>query len=349
MEKLFSEYILNNVTIKNRVVMAPMVCPGWADDSGFVTDKHIKHYEARANGGVGTIIVEAHSVNKDARAFRSQLGIWSDRHIEGLSKIIDRCHAHGSKVLVQLYHAGLKTPKVISDKCVGPSSIMIGEQVGRELSVDEIFDLQKDFVNAAIRAKIAGADGIELHGAHGYLLNQFASPLINMREDKYGGSVANRTRFAGEIIEWVRRQLGNDFIIGYRMGGNEPTVEDAIDIATELERCGVDLIHVSSSGLSELYPDVPSEFNYNWIVYAGTQIKKQVRIPVIVVNGIKTPLRAAYLIENGLADFVAIGRDLMTDPEWVNKVRDNRKIDFCVDCRPKCKRHWCAEECPKYK
>lgn len=349
MQKLFSEYALKGVVIKNRVVMPPMVCPGWADDSGFVTNKNIMHYEARAKGGVGTIIIEAHSVNKDARMFNSQLGIWSDKHIEGLSQIVKKCKKHGSTVLVQLYHAGLKTPKNISDKRISPMDIFIGEHFKDTLSVEEIHNLQQEFVNAAIRAKNAGLDGIELHGAHGYLLNQFSSYSVNTRNDEYGGNVSNRLRFAGEIIRQIKLTLGDNFIISYRMGGNDPTLSDSIDIAKELVKYGVDLIHVSTSGFSEIYPSVPDNYNYNWIVYAGTEIKKYINIPVIVGNGIKTPERAAYLVDNGLAEFVAIGKDLITDPDWTDKAKEGLKIDFCLDCHPKCKRYVCAELCPKYK
>jgi 2,4-dienoyl-CoA reductase-like NADH-dependent reductase (Old Yellow Enzyme family) len=221
-------------------------------------------------------------------------------------------------------------------------------QKARALSHDELVQLREDFINAAERVKKAGFDGIELHGAHGYLLNQFSSPQVNKREDGYGGDISGRLRLAGEIITGIRQRLGSDFIICCRMGGNEPSLEDGVRIAMELERLGVDMLHVSASGFSENKPAVPEGFPYNWIVYCGVEIKRHVSVPVIAVNEIKTPERAAFLIENNLADFAAIGKDLLADPEWANKARESRSISSCLSCRP-CKWFTIPEKCPKHK
>lgn len=350
MFNLFSEYRLKGLIIKNRVVMPPMVCIGWANDTGFVSEKHIKHYETRAKGGVGLIIIQAACVSKNGRAFDSQLGIWSDEHIEGLKEIVDICHRYDTKVFLQIHHMGLKTPPSICEEALGPSNSPEYGDRSRALTIEELHRLQDDFFIAAKRAKKAGMDGIEFHGAHGYLLSQFASPVINQRHDEYGGSVQNRLRFVTEIIQKVRTEFETDFIISYRMGCNEPVLEEGIKIAVELEKLGVDLVHVSSStssdGLLEVYPYIPEDFDYGWIVYGGTEIKKHINIPVIVVNGIRTPTRAEYLIENGLADFTAIGKDLLVDPEWVNKARNNEEINYCIRCKPRCKCYQSRDLCP---
>ncbi len=150
---------------------------------------------------------------------------------------------------------------------------------------------------------------VELHGAHGYLIGQFMSPITNKRDDNYGGNLAKRSTFARQIIEMVKSSTGSDdFIIGYRMGGNEPKLDEGRKIAKILEDAGIDLLHVSSGIEGDTIPKPPQDFDYSWIVYCGTEIKKQVKIPVIVVYRIKTPQQGKYLIENNLADFVAVGR-----------------------------------------
>jgi NADPH2 dehydrogenase len=347
MSGLFSELKIKNKTIKNRIVMPPMVCFGWSDNSGVVVEENIRHYEKRSEGGVGVIILEATCVNKDGRLADTQLGIWSDEHIEGLKKITEACSKHDALTLIQIHHAGLKTPKKVCEPAIAPSDYEDGNSSAVAMSLDQIKEIQLDFIAAARRARLAGFDGVELHGAHGYLIDQFASPLINHRKDIYGGSLQNRMRFAVEIVEGIRKELGEDFIIGYRMGGNEPTLEEGIEIATILENCGVDLLHVSA-GISKGEPlKVPEGFKYNWIVYVGTEIKKVVNIPVIVVNGIRTPEQAAYLVASGLADFAAIGRGLLVDSQWAVKAKLQTEVKSCYGC-PKCSWFKDGKLCPQY-
>lgn len=333
MPNLFSEIIINNKRIKNRIVMPPMVCFGWTDDSGMVKEENIDHYERRAKGGTGLIILEATCVNKNGRLANTQLGIWSDEHVDGLSKIAAACHKYDSVVLVQIHHAGLNTPITVCQPAVAPSDYSDGKKRAVALTIDEIHKIQQDFVKAAVRAKKAGFDGVELHGAHGYLINQFASPIINKREDEYGGCLENRIKFASEIVQDIRKEVGDDFIIDFRMGGNEPTLDDGIQIAKILEAAGINLLHVSAGISSGEVPLAPENFSFNWIVYMGTEIKKAVNIPVIAVNSIRTPNQASYLVENELADFTAIGKGLLVDAEWANKARLNKAIKPCLKCR----------------
>ena len=185
------------------------------------------------------------------------------------------------------------------------------------------------FIAAALRAKKAGFDGIELHGAHGYLLSQFTSAFFNKREDEYGSDFKGRMKLATEIIRGIRAVCGSDFIIDFRLGANAPLLEDGIEIAKHLESIGVDILHVSHGGSLLNLPRTPVGFEYNWIVYSGTVIKTHVKIPIITVNEIKTPDRAAWLIENGKADFVALARPQMADPSWANHVKDNEPINIC--------------------
>ncbi|NLJ41093.1 MAG: NADH:flavin oxidoreductase [Clostridiales bacterium] len=346
--RLFFPITIKGKYIRNRSVMPPMVCFGEAENDGFVTDKHIEHYKARARGGTGLIIVEAAAVHPDGRLSADQLGIWSDKHIQGLSKIAHACHQYGAITLIQIHHAGLKTPQSVVDIPVGPSKNY--DNPSKALSMEEIENIKKDFVEAASRAKKAGFDGIELHGAHGYLLNQFTSCITNRRKDEYGGGLAGRMKLPVDIIRLIAKESSrDDFIIGYRMGGNDPTLSDSIKIAKELEEAGIDLLHVSK-GIQDPdnpLPQEPKGFPFNWIVYAGTEIRKNVSIPVIVVNGIRTPKQAALIVENRLADFVAIGRGHLSDPEWTNKAMDGLEPTPCIECQPRC--HWYTngDLCPR--
>lgn len=345
MNTLFSEINIKNLKIKNRIAMPPMVTFDYLDENGLVNKEHVQHYEERAKGGIGLIIVEASCVSSNGRLSNRQLRLWSDEYIEGFSQIAEACHKHDSKALVQIHHAGLKSIKSASNDIIAPSNYEGTSDLdkslisARALTIDEIHDLQKDFIGAAVRSKKAGFDGIELHGAHGYLISQFLSPIINKRDDLYGGDIRNRARFATEIITGIRKAVGDDFIIACRMGFNEPDLQTSIKLAKEFERAGLDLLHVSFGMASPLeadptdLPQVPENFNYNAIVYGGTEIRKNINIPVIVVNGIKTPEQASYLIENNLADFVAIGRGLLVDAEWANKTAQNEAITPCLDCK----------------
>lgn len=348
--RLFSPITIKGKQIRNRIVMPPMVLFGKAAQDGFVTERHIKHYEERARGGTGLIIVEATCVQEDGKLSPDQLGIWSDKHIEGLNKIAEACHKHGATVLIQLHHAGLKTHPKVSAVPSTPWKPNGKEGQFHVLSEDDINIILNNFIEAARRAKKAGFDGVELHGAHGYLLNQFVSPVVNQREDKYGGSLKNRMHLSMDIIKLIQEELGREFIVGYRMGANDPTLEDSIKIAKLLEESGVDILHISTGISSENWtsPDVPKSFPLNWIVFSGTQIKKHVSVPVIVVNGIRTPVQASWLVENKLADFVAVGRGMLADPFWAEKAVAKSEVKPCLECS-KCLWFTNGDLCPQQK
>jgi 2,4-dienoyl-CoA reductase-like NADH-dependent reductase (Old Yellow Enzyme family) len=344
---IFTPITIKGKEIRNRVVFPPLVNFVWAETDGKATNRHTTHYEERAKGGAGLIIVEATCVNQQGRIFNYQLGAWDDNQIEGLRKITDACHKHGSVVLLQIHHAGLTTRKAVSEFAYGPS-VDPDNSRSVELTVDQIHKIRDEFITAAIRAEKAGFDGVELHGAHGYLLTQFASSAINHRTDEYGGTVGNRLRLALEIIDGIKTSTNNNFIIGYRLAACSPTLSDGIEIAKILEQKGVDIIHASHGGEKGVNSEVPVGFEFNSIVYMGTEIKKSVKIAVIVVNQIQTPERANKLISNGLADMVAIGRDMLIDAHWVNKAQKNESIIYCVDCQPRCKRYTKVESCPLF-
>lgn len=348
MTGLFSEYILKGHTIKNRVVLPPMVPPHYTGPDGIVTEKSVRHYTDRAAGGPGIVIVEATAVQKEGRLAPYQLGLWDDIFIPGLSAIAAAIKAQGALALIQIHHAGLVTPESVFPVCKAPSADEKNPR-SQELTIQEIEAIREDFISAALRAKRAGFDGIELHGAHGYLLNQFASSGFNKREDDYGGSLQGRMKLAIDIIKGIRAASGPRMIIGYRMGANSPLLENGIENARYLEQAGIDILHVSHGGSLQNLPRPPKDFEYNWIVYSGTVVKPEVEIPVIVVNEIKTADRASWLIENNLADFVALGRTMLADPEWTNHIHHNQPVNICSSCKPKCRWYESSDLCPAIK
>jgi 2,4-dienoyl-CoA reductase-like NADH-dependent reductase (Old Yellow Enzyme family) len=270
---------------------------------GLVTKELVNWYEDIAKNDIGLIIVEASCVSADGKLRPNQIGIWDDSFIPGLTEIAKACHKWNVPVIIQIHHAGFK------DKIATVS----------ETKLDCILD---QFVEAFQRAKKCGFDGIEIHGAHTYLISQLNSKVWNIRTDKYGGSFEKRMFFTKTLIERTNSLFDENFILGYRMGGNEPHLEDGIAIAKYLEGIGVDLLHVSSgtpdpSYRSEVKIDLPDNFHLDWVVYLGVEIKKHVNIPVIGVRKIKTEEDASWLIENNLLDFVAIGRGLIARPHWM--------------------------------
>ncbi|MHB1190323.1 MAG: oxidoreductase, partial [Armatimonadota bacterium] len=240
-EALFSPGKIGRMQLKNRTVMAPMV-RNYADENGMVTDKYAAHIASIAPGGVGMMILEASFVRQDGKGFVRQLGIHTEETVPGLARLAEIAHEHGAMIGPQIFHAGRQTSSAISGmQPVAPSPIpdlTIGE-IPRELTVDEIRQIANDFGQAARRAKKAGFDFVELHGAHGYLITEFLSPFSNKREDEYGGDEERRMRFALEVVQAVRSQVGPDFPVTMRLSGEEMvpgglTLDDTVRIAKRL-------------------------------------------------------------------------------------------------------------------
>ncbi|QUH19784.1 NADPH dehydrogenase NamA [Alkaliphilus sp. B6464] len=330
MSILFSSFTLKNLEIKNRIVMAPM-CQYSADEDGNVDNWHIIHYASRAIGGVGLIIIEATAVEPRGRISANDLGIWKDEHVNGLKRIVEECKKHGAKVGIQLAHAGRKC-SVASENIVAPSAIPFSEDYKTpiELTQDEIQNIIESFKMGARRSLEAGFDIIEIHGAHGYLINEFLSPLSNHRTDKYGGSLENRARFLKEILQGVREVWPRELPIilrvsaeDYVTNGNHP--EDLANIINLLREYEVDIVNVSSGAV------VPAEIK----AYPGYQvpfaevIKKETGLPTIAGGLITNPLMAEEILRNNRSDLVFFGRELLRNPYWplhaAKEVRDNIK------------------------
>ena len=334
--KVTDPITINKTVVKNRITMAPTVKFDYAGDDGKVTQKHIDHYRERAEHGCGLICVEANAVSPDGRFCKTHLGLWEDGQIEGHKAIVDACHEYGAVMLVQLNHTGITTTPDIGP-AIGPSAVptRTPSKRSKEMSIDDIHHMQELFVNAAIRAKEAGYDGIQLHGCHGYLINQFISRKTNLRTDEYGQSNKNRARFASEIITAVREKCGEDFIISIRTAGIEPNVSTAIAIAEEYVNAGCDYLQVST-GIDWDDPSLKDkEVPYNLVCSLGVRFHEHFagRVPVSCVNGILDPKTVKYLIEHDYVDTVDLGRAILADPAFCDAVLTNSKNYVkCANC-----------------
>lgn len=335
---------INKYNVKNRIIMPPLVCFNWADNDGFETVDRGEHYGKRAKGGTGLIIVEASAISEEGRIVDNELGLWKDEHIPQFEKIAKSCKDEDSVVIVQLVHAGMKS---VGNPVYSSSPTIVKNKECLEMSFNQIKKVKEDFVSAAIRAKKAGLHGVEIHGAHGYLLSQFTSKVVNKRTDIYGGSLDNRLRLSIEIIEEVRAATGDDFIICYRFGVNDPTMEEDKYFAKKLEALGVDILNVSS-GIGANKIVVPEDYPFSFITYMGTEIYKEVNIPVACVFGIKKPEQAEYLLKNNMIDMVAVGKGLLADPNWTNKAINGEEVNICYNCSPRCKYSVDGKNCPWY-
>lgn len=347
-EKVLETTQIGKMKLRNRFVMPPMVT-NFASADGAVTERFKAYHQARAKGGVGLIIVEAAYIHQSAKGFQNQLGIYKDELVSGLKSLTEAVHQYGAKIAVQLYHAGRQTTsKVTGMSVVAPSPIPcpVKQEMPKELSIDEINELLESFGQAARRAKEAGFDAIELHGGHGYLLNQFLSPYSNQRTDEYGGTFENRMRFSLEVLRRIRGAVGPDFPIIYRMSAEEfvnggLTLKETSVFSKKLVEEGINALHISG-GVYETSAMIiqPAAIPQGCYADHADAIKKAIngKVPVIVVGRIKDPLMAEQIIREGKADLVAMGRALLGDPELPNKVAAGRIQDIrkCIGCNQGC-------------
>lgn len=328
MSMLFSSFKLKDMELKNRIVMAPM-CMDSCNDDGFANNWHFIHYATRAIGGVGLIILESTGIEPGGRITDKDLGIWDDSYIENLKNIVDECHKHGTKVGIQINHAGRKS-EVLSDPIIAPSALAFNEnyRVPTEMTKEDIIKTVNAFKNAAQRALTAGFDLLELHGAHGYLINQFLSPLTNKRQDEYGGNDENRVRFLREVIQAVKTVWPETKPLilrvsaeEYAEGGNNSLKTAALINLVKNE--GLDMIDVSTGGV------VPTKIN----TYPGYQvaqsetIKNTSSIKTIAGGLITSPLMAEEILNNNRADLVYLGRELLRNPYWTLQAAKLLEVD----------------------
>ncbi|MCQ9209325.1 oxidoreductase [Granulicatella seriolae] len=320
MSMLLSPVEIANLSLKNRVVMAPMCMYEVRKKDGIVTPFHMAHYGARAISQVGLIMIEATAVDPDGRISDYDLGLWNNQQIVGLKALVESLHFLGTKVGIQLAHAGRKAKDAVQPIAPSPLAFNKDFATPKEMSLLDIKDIQDKFIEAANRAVEAGVDMIEIHGAHGYLINQFLSPATNKRQDQYGGSLENRYRFLEEIIGsvrhvykgslWVRLSL-TDFL----EAGQQNSIEEWQTIGKWLERDGVDCIDVSAGGVTEAKPNFPICPGYQ--VHLTMAMKEAVTIPVTAVGLLAEPGICEYILQNNQADLILQGRALIRNVNWL--------------------------------
>jgi NADPH2 dehydrogenase len=329
MPKLFSSLKIKNLELKDRIVMAPM-CMYSAGVDGLAKEWHYIHYATRAIGGAGLIIQEATAVEPRGRISDRDLGIWEDSQIEGLKRIVGECKKYGTVMGIQLAHAGRKC-EIKNETIIAPSAIAFSDEykTPKEMSKEDIKTVIEAFKAAAGRSAEAGYDVIELHGAHGYLINEFLSTLSNKRTDEYGGSAENRARFLKQVLAAVRQVWSKEKAIilrvsaeEYAEGGNHP--EDLAEMINIVKEEGLDIVHVSSGAI------VPASIS----VYPGYQvkfaeiIKERTGLAVIAGGLITTPEMAEEIVQNNRADLIFLGRELLRNPYWPLKAAHELKAEI---------------------
>jgi len=340
-EMLFSPIKIGSMELDSRVIMSPMQT-NYANEEGYVTEQLIAYHVARARGGVTYNMTGQTTVALQGRYNRNMLCLYDDRYIPGFAKLADAIHGAGGKLVIQLNHCGPKAdPKATGMPVLGPSPIQEDPKSGIpvEISEEGILKVVSDFAQAAVRAKKAGTDGIELHMAHGYLMSSFLTSHLNKREDAYGGDIRGRMRFPLEVLTRVRAAVGGDYpiVCRFSMGEFEDTgisLEDALILARALEENGADALHIS------VYKDAtaPYYMPQGHLIPLAAEVKKAVSIPVIGVGRIVDPEFAEQVLREGKVDLIALGRQLMADPEFPTKVKSGRleEIIPCIGCNSGC-------------
>ena len=344
---LFSPGRVGTLEVKNRLVFAA-TSSELADHDGFVTDDMVEFYAERARGGTGLLIVEATYVEQEGKRLHHNAMLHDDRHVPGMRRIAEAVHAAGARIAVQLNHGGRESiPEISGSVPLAPSPVpsrftAVGEPVvPKELDVAAIQRIIRRYVEAALRARQAGFDAVELHGAHGYLIGQFVSPEANRREDEYGGDTRRRARFFVELVQGIKKDLGGEFPIICRMNGSDHIpggleLDEAVEIAALLETAGADSVSISGGiHASRPYMIVPGmSVPRGCYVPYGEALKARLGIPVMTVGRINTPELAEEILAKGQADFICLSRALLADPFFPAKAAAGlvERIAPCIAC-----------------
>lgn len=331
MSKLFEQTTINGLALKNRFVCSAL-WNGMGNTDGSCPQKMIDFVAKPAAGDVGLIISGAAYVSKVGHAFIGQAGLHSDDVLPSLSSMSQAVHKAGGKIVMQLHHGGIfANPEYAGRTPLGPSALNTEKgAMGEAMSTEQIHETVAACRDAAVRSKKAGFDGVQIHGAHGYLLNQFLSPFFNHREDEYGGSIENRARMLLEVVHSVRQAVGKGFPVMVKLNADDflPSgfsVDDMVQVAKMLERAGVDAIELSGGTILALLTGSPdtsfSRVERKGLYYeqAAKRYKKAVGIPLILVGGIRTLQEAERLVDKGITDYVSLGRPLIREPNLVQR------------------------------
>ncbi len=341
---LFTPIQINRLELKNRLVMSAMhFLPSW---DGMLLPHHTDFYKERAQGGAAMIIIGGCTIDELSGA-ADMISVRDDQFIPGLSQLAKTVQAHGARIAGQLYHAGRYAHSLLMGGRQAVSSSPVRSkftgETPRELSIPEIRQVQSHYALAAGRLQRAGFDAVEVIGSAGYLISQFLSPLVNKRRDEYGGEYENRMRFGLEVARAVRREVGPDFPIIFRVAGNE-FMEGGLEntgaqiFCRELEKAGVDMINVTGGWHETRVPQITMALPRGGFVYLAQGIKQAVSVPVMACNRINDPLLAERILRDGQADLIGFARGLIADPELPNKARAGRidEINPCIACNQGC-------------
>ena len=358
LKKLFTPCKIGNCEIPNRLVVPAMVVNLCTED-GMITERYIKYMEEKARGGWGLLITEDYAVNENAKGYQFIPGLYNDAQMEGNKKLTETIHKYDSKIFCQMYHPGRQSKHAVNGNVqpLAPSAIKdpFCMDLPREMTIDEIHQIVRDFGSTAKRAKESGFDGIEIHAAHGYLISSFLSPFTNKRVDEYGGCFENRTRILDEIYACIRENVGDDFPVQVRISANEyllggRTEADTYELVRHLDELGVDAIHVSngmyaSPVLRQIIAPMYTEHAFN--MDTAEQVKKLVSCPVIVTNRINDTKMADTILVMGKADFIGMGRGSLADPHLPNKAKEGKfeNIRYCIGCLQGCEAGLFAGTC----
>ena len=340
--KLFSPFKIGSMELKNRIVM-PAMETHLCNEEGYVTDAIISYYCERIKGGVGYVTVENTAIEPAGRLNDGMLCIFEDNFIPGLKKLTDAVHELDGKIVIQLSHGGKEALTYFTGlDPVSPSAIpsLLIKQTPRALTVEEIHDLVQKFADSGKRVYEAGADGIEIHMAHGYLVNQFLSPEANIRTDEYGGNTENRARFAVEIVKAIREQVPQDYPVICRISADEYTdtgikLEEGKLHAQMLEKAGASAIHVSACNSASPFFNIPTYYlEEGCFTHLAEGVKSVVNVPIITVGRILGPEYAEKILEQNKADLVAFGRVLIGEPYMPEKAKSGQLDDLrpCLSC-----------------
>lgn len=343
-DSIFDAVTLKKLQLKNRIYVTPMVTRFSEPNTGKVEAGTVEYYKQLAKGGPGLIIQEATCIDFNGRLMDRQLGIWDDAQIHGLHKIVEAVHKQDCAIVVQLHHAGIMS---ISEHPICPDNYSYVQENGtvidsRCMTLEEIHTIQTEFVESAVRAYRAGYDGVELHGCHQYLICQFLNRRVNKRKDVYG---TDRLRFVREILMEIRKRVSEDFLVGIRLGGFEPTLEDAIENAIQLEQMGIDFIDVSYGFVKEQEAFCPDNYPFLDIIYAAEKIQQVVKVPVFVANGITSPEMANKVLERTKGMLIGVGRGFVINSNWMLDAISNNDTGKCLHCK-KCRLYDVPEKCP---
>lgn len=346
LNKLLSSGKIGSMELKNRFVVPPMGT-NFGTYEGSVTDDMIAYYRRRAKGGFGLIIIEVTAIDRKGKAIVNEVGLWDDSQIPGFKKLMDAIHEEGAKVVVQLHHAGRQSvpPYIFGEMPEAPSRVAcpVLNFPPEAMTNARVWEVIDEFGDAAVRAKKAGADGVEVHGAHGYLVAQFMSPHANKRTDEFGGDFFGRMKFPQEIFKNIRSKVGTDYPLLFRFGHDEKvnggrTLEESVMVGRMAEEAGVDALDVSiMTYASTPYMSAPPAMPHGFNQFPTKVIKEAVSIPVISVGRYEPAIAESALL-NGCADFISFGRESIVDPDLPTKVAEEKydEIFPCIGCTQSC-------------